>query len=165
MALFKPALVGLYEKYGANSEDAQLIHGLFGQNYSQLVRLLESNGSLGDSKVLAAVQLSDDAFFTPTHYPDGPHWGFIESEADLDALAETIRAAGQCSIAIYWHHFNQDVIHSYIDAYTRFLNEVTHQARKRGLNFDTAPLLSRFIQQSQGLKNKKPLSSLALLFN
>ena len=149
MALFKPALIGLYEKYGANSEDAQLIHGLFGQNYSQLVRRLKSRGSLGDSKFRAAGRLSDDPFFTPPHSPEGPHGGFIESEADLDALAETIRAAGQCSIAIYWHHFNQDVIHGYIDAYTRFLNEATHQARKRGLNFDTAPLLSRFIQQSQ----------------
>ena len=154
MSLFKPALTRYFEKCGVSAHDAQRVQALFGQNYQAMVQQMEVLGSKGDSKALAAVQIADDAFFTPTHYPDGPHWGYIESADDIYELAQTIRAAGLCSIAIYWHHFNQDVIHGYIDAYTRFLNEATHQARKRGLNFDTAPLLSRFIQQSQGLDRK-----------
>lgn len=165
MSFFKPALANVYEKYGVCGEDARLIHGLFGQNYSHLVRMLDDSGSIGDSKVLAAVQLSDDAFFSPTHYPDGPHWGFIESEHDLDELANTIRAAGLCSIALYLHHFNQDVLAGYLDAYGKFLQEALRQANKHSLRFDPSPWLSRFSQQSHGLLNKKPLSSLALLFN
>ena len=83
MSLFKPALAAYFEKCGVGAADAKRVQARFGQNYTAMVQQMEVMGSKGDSKALAAVQIADDAFFTPSHYPDGPHWGYIESEEDI----------------------------------------------------------------------------------
>ena len=66
MSLFKPALTRYFEKCGVSAPDAQRVQALFGQNYQAMVQQMEVIGSKGDSKALAAVQIADDAFFTPT---------------------------------------------------------------------------------------------------
>ena len=116
-------------------------------------------------KALAAVQIADDAFFTPTHYPDGPHWGYIETRRSSDLLAQTIRAAGLCSIAIYWQAFGQDVMNDYIDVYRRFLTEAEQQAHRRSIAVDTAPLLTLFIKEAQNLKTPRASHSFVSLFS
>lgn len=164
MSLFKPALTSFFEKCGASAADARRVQALFGQNYQAMVQQMETLGSKGDSKALAAVQIADDAFFTPSHYPDGPHWGYIESAADIEELAETIAAAGLCSIAVYWQALEQDVINDYIDVYRRFLVEAQQQAHRRSLTIDTAPLLSRFEQEARRLKTSQAVTGFASLF-
>mgnify|MGYP003593687988 FL=1 len=164
MSLFKPALTRYFEKCGVSAPDAQRVQALFGQNYQAMVQQMEVIGSKGDSKALAAVQIADDAFFTPTHYPDGPHWGYIESAADIYELAQTIRAAGLCSIAIYWQAFDQDVLNDYIDVYRRFLKEAEQQAYRRSIAIDTAPLLALFIKDAQNLKTPRISHSFVSLF-
>lgn len=165
MSLFKPALAAYFEKCGVSAADAKQIHARFGQNYIAMVQQMEIIGSTGDSKALAAVQIADDAFFTPAHYPDGPHWGYIESEEDIYLLVDTIRAAGICSIAIYSRAFGQDVIQDYADVFNRFLHEAQQQAQRRSMRIDTAPLLSRFLQDAQQLKSKNTGKGLTALFS
>jgi hypothetical protein len=163
MSMFKPALAAYFEKCGVNAEDAKRVHGLFGQNYTAMVRHMESMGSKGDSKALAAVQISDDAFFAPSHYPDGPHWGYIESEEDIYQLLDAIRAAGICSIAIYQHAFAQDVARDYADVYNRFLSEALQQAQRRGMRLETARWLSRFHQDAQQVKTVRTTRGLTAI--
>ncbi len=164
MSLFKPALTRYFEKCGVSAHDAQRVQALFGQNYQAMVQQMELLGSKGDGKALAAVQIADDAFFTPSHYPDGPHWGYIESADDIYELAQTIRAAGLCSIAIYWQAFGQDVVNDYADVYRRFLDEAEQQAHRRSIAIDTKPLLTGFVKEAQDLKTPRVNHSFASLF-
>jgi hypothetical protein len=165
MSLFKPALAAYFEKCGVDAADAKRVQARFGQNYSAMVQQMEIMGSKGDSKALAAVQIADDAFFTPSHYPDGPHWGYIESEDDIYQLIDTIRAAGICSIAIYNHAFGQDVVHDYADVFNRFLLEAQQQAQRRSMRIDISPLLARFLQDAQQLKAPRTSKGLTALFS
>lgn len=158
MLFFKPALVNYYEKCGVPNQYAKKTHQRFGQAFNNLASQLASSGSSGDPHALAAVQIADEAFFMPTHYPDGPHWGYLETDADILELVETILAAGICSVAGYLHSFGEDVCADYIDVFTRFLREAQHQGERRRLSFDGTPYLLQFCNELQSIQlhHRKP---------
>lgn len=78
----------------------------------------------GDSKALAAVQIADDAFFTP-RIIRMVRTGVTSNQPPTSKSwpRTTIAAAGLCSIAVYWQALEQDVVNDYIDVYRRFLGK------------------------------------------
>ncbi|MCD8548480.1 MAG: hypothetical protein LRY38_08745 [Aeromonadaceae bacterium] len=136
MFSFTPTLASLYEKYGASAEDARLVHGLFGQRFTELVQQLRRTGAADDAKALAAVQIADDAFFATRDHPDGVQWTFINEQEDFNQLLTATRAAGLCAVALYTHYFRQDIWQPYCEAYEIFLLEAQRQGHKHGHHFE-----------------------------
>ena len=164
MSFFRPALVTLYERSGVRGRDARLVHARYGQAYPLLVEQLTQSGCRQHCQALAAVQIADDAFFLPAQDP-AFYWSSIRTQQDVEDLVDNVRAAGLCSVALYHQHFAQNVVTGYIDAYARFLDETRYQAERHGLSLYMPPLLALFSQESQALLTRKPMSTLALLFN
>lgn len=108
MSLFKPALAAYFEKCGVGAADAKRVQG-------ELVKTTPPWCSRWKSwapeatAALAAVQIADDAFFTPSHYPDGPHWAISNRKRYLSANRYH-PCRRNFSIAIYNHAFGQDVV-------------------------------------------------------
>ena len=164
MSFFRPALVTLYERCGVRGRDARLVHARYGQAFPLLVEQLSNGGYRQHCQALAAVQIADDAFFLPAQDP-ACYWSSVCSQEDVENLVDSVRAAGLCSVALYHQHFAQNVVAGYVDAYARFLDETRYQAERHGLSLNTPPLLEVFTLECQALQTRKPLSTLALLFN